>query len=135
MLVKYISYRDLEESWRVKSCTLNKKNNKKKNLFNVILKGCKCIKSTIISICKNKGGIQSCTNYRGIKPISHTIKLWEKVIEYKLRMTTRVSENQIDLMLGIFTMEAISLIRIMELQKKIRKIFTCCLLTRRRLMI
>ena len=26
---------------------------------------------------KNKGNVQSCTNYRGIKLMSHTMKLWE----------------------------------------------------------
>jgi hypothetical protein len=31
--------------------------------------------STLVPIFKNKGDIQSCTNYRGIKLMSHTMKL------------------------------------------------------------
>ena len=34
-------------------------------------------KSILVPIYKNKGDIQSYTNYRGIKLMSHTMKLWE----------------------------------------------------------
>ena len=34
-------------------------------------------RSILVPIYKNKGDIQSCTNSRGIKLISHTMKLWE----------------------------------------------------------
>ena len=37
--------------------------------------------SVLIPICKNKGDVQSCSNYRGIKLIGHTMKLWERIIE------------------------------------------------------
>ena len=48
-------------------------------------------RSILVPIYKNKGDIQSCTNYRGIKLMSHTMKLWERVIEHRLRAITRVS--------------------------------------------
>ena len=34
-------------------------------------------RSILVPIYKNKGDIQSCTNYRRIKLMSHTMKLWE----------------------------------------------------------
>ncbi|GKA32260.1 hypothetical protein Tco_0718627 [Tanacetum coccineum] len=37
--------------------------------------------SEVIPIYKNKGDTQACSNYRGIKLLSHTMKLWERVIE------------------------------------------------------
>ena len=68
-------------------------------------------KSILIPIYKNKGDIQNCNNYRGIKLMSHTMKLWERVIEHRLRMLTTVSENQFGFMPGRSTMEAIYLLR------------------------
>jgi hypothetical protein len=68
-------------------------------------------RSILVPIYKNKGDIQSYTNYRGIKLMSHTMKLWERVIEHRLRGTTRVSTNQFSFMPGRSTIEAIFLIR------------------------
>ncbi|KAE8681859.1 Detected protein of unknown function [Hibiscus syriacus] len=45
--------------------------------------------STVIPIYKNKGDPQRCGNYRGIKLLSHTMKIWERVIEARLRQITR----------------------------------------------
>ncbi len=54
------------------------------NLFNIIMKNKKMPnqwrKSTLIPLFKNKGDIQNCANYRGIKLMCHTMKLWERVI-------------------------------------------------------
>lgn len=33
----------------------------------------------------NKGNMQSCGSYRGIKMMSHTMKLWETAVEARLR--------------------------------------------------
>jgi hypothetical protein len=48
-------------------------------LFNIIFRSNKMLdewrRSILVSIFKNKGDSQSCTNYRGIKLISHTMKL------------------------------------------------------------
>jgi len=45
-------------------------------------------RSTLIPIYKNKGDIQSCANNRGIKLMSHTMKLWKRVTERILRKET-----------------------------------------------
>ncbi|RZB55499.1 Villin-4 isoform D [Glycine soja] len=68
-------------------------------------------RSTLVPIYKNKGDIQNCANYRGIKLMSHTMKLWEKVIERRLRKETQVTENQFGFMPGRSTMKAIYLLR------------------------
>jgi len=68
-------------------------------------------KSTLVPIYKNKGDIQSCTNYRGIKLMCHTMKLWERVIEHRLRKETSIKDNQFGFMPGRSTIDAIFLIR------------------------
>ena len=50
--------------------------------------------SVLIPIFKNKGDVQSCSNYRGIKLISHTMKLWERIVEKRLRRDLKFSNQQ-----------------------------------------
>jgi hypothetical protein len=84
-------------------------------LFNIIFRSNKMPdewrRSILVPIFKNKGDIQSCTTYRGIKLMSHTMKFWERVIEHRLRKLTTVSKNQFGFMPGRSTMETIFLIR------------------------
>ncbi|XP_071687880.1 uncharacterized protein [Rutidosis leptorrhynchoides] len=75
--------------------------------------------SEIIPIYKNKGDAQTCTNYRGIKLLSHTMKLWERVIDSRLRRVTNVSENKFGFMPGRSSIEAIHIIR--NLREKYRE--------------
>ncbi|KAK3516035.1 hypothetical protein QTP70_002420 [Hemibagrus guttatus] len=51
-------------------------------------------KSVLVPIFKNKGDVQSCSNYRGIKLMSHTMKLWERVMEARLRKVVEICEQQ-----------------------------------------
>ena len=92
------------------------------NLFNKILKTKRMPnewrKSILIPIYKNKGDIQSYNNYRGIKLMSHTMKLWERVIEQRLRREDTISKNQFGFMPGRSTTEAIHLLR--QLVEKFR---------------
>ena len=67
--------------------------------------------STIIPLYKNKGDVQNCNSYRGIKLLSHTMKLWERGIEGRLRADIKISKNQFGFMAGRSTMEVIHLIR------------------------
>nr|XP_043626012.1 uncharacterized protein LOC122597488 [Erigeron canadensis] len=85
--------------------------------------------SEVIPIYKNKGGVQSCRNYRGIKLLSHTMKLWERVIEMRLRRVTKVAENQFGFMPGRSTMEAIHITRsLMEKYRERQKALHCAFL-------
>ncbi|XP_070025544.1 uncharacterized protein [Nicotiana sylvestris] len=65
----------------------------------------------MIPLYKNKGDIQNCNNYRGIKLLSHTIKVWERVVERRVRTSVSIFENQFGFMLGRSTIEAIHLVR------------------------
>ncbi|GKB83467.1 retrovirus-related pol polyprotein LINE-1 [Tanacetum coccineum] len=75
--------------------------------------------SEVIPIYKNKGNAQVCSNYRGIKLLGHTMKLWERVIERSLRRETRVLENQFGFMPGRSTTKATHLLR--KLMEKYRE--------------
>ncbi|KAL6531786.1 hypothetical protein OROMI_028149 [Orobanche minor] len=68
-------------------------------------------KSILVPLYKNKGDVQDCSNYCGIKLMSHTMKLWERVIEQRIRKCVKITENQFGFMSGRSTMEAIYLIR------------------------
>jgi hypothetical protein len=43
--------------------------------------------------------------------MTHTIKLWERIIEHHLRGVTNITKTQFDFMLERLTMETIFLIR------------------------
>ena len=43
---------------------------------------------------KNKGDAQCCGNYKGIKLICHTIKIWKRIIEARLRDRVEISKQQ-----------------------------------------
>jgi hypothetical protein len=54
--------------------------------------------------------------------MSHTMKLWERVIEHRLRGMTHITMNQFRFTRGRSTMEAIFLIRqVMERHKEQKK--------------
>ena len=51
-------------------------------------------RSVPIPIYKSKGDAQCCGNYRGIKLMSHTMKVWERIIETRLRDRVEISKQQ-----------------------------------------
>ena len=58
-------------------------------LFNMMLSGEEMPREWrerwLVPLYKGKGDAQECKNYRGIKLPSHTMKLWERVVEGRLR--------------------------------------------------
>jgi len=68
-------------------------------------------KSTLVPLYKNKSDTQNFLNYRRIKFMCHTMKLWERVIEHRLRQNVKISENQFGFMRGRSTTNAIHLLR------------------------
>ena len=84
--------------------------------------------STMVPIYKGKGDIQDCTNYRGIKLISHTMKIYERIIEQRIRNKTVMSEEQFGFMPGKGTIDAIFALRQLmekyaEKQKELHLVF------------
>ena len=67
-------------------------------LFNKVLVGKRMPeewrRSVLISIYKNKGDEQCCGSYKGIKLMSHTMKIWEKIIEARLTDGVKTSKQQ-----------------------------------------
>ena len=64
-------------------------------------------KSVLITIYKNKGDAQGCGNYRGTNLITHTMKIWEKIIEARLKDIVEISKQQYGFMPGRRTTDAI----------------------------
>ena len=50
--------------------------------------------SVITPICKQKGDPLECGNYHGIKFLSHSLKLRERIIEQRIRELVKIKENQ-----------------------------------------
>ena len=77
---------------------------------------------------KNKGDVQSCSNYKGIKLISHTMKLWERIVEKRLRSDLKFSNQQYGFMPGKSTTDALFALRVLmekyrEGQKELHCVF------------
>ncbi|KAK3564444.1 hypothetical protein QTP86_020382 [Hemibagrus guttatus] len=68
-------------------------------------------RSVLVPIFKNKGDVQSC--YRGIKLMSHKMKLWERVVEARLRKVVEICEQQYGFMPRKSTTDAIFALRIL----------------------
>ncbi|KAK3561722.1 hypothetical protein QTP86_012617 [Hemibagrus guttatus] len=87
------------------------------SLFNRVLKSERMPeewrRSVLVPIFKNKGDVQSCSNYRGIKLMSHTMKLWERVVEARLRKVVDICEQQYGFMPRKSTTDAIFALRIL----------------------
>ena len=60
---------------------------------------------------QEKGVIQECKNYRGIRLMSHTIILLERIIDRRLKEEVAVSKEQFGFMPGRSTTDPIFSIR------------------------
>ena len=70
-------------------------------------------RSVLIPIYKNKGDAQCCGNYRGIKLMSHTMKVWERIIKARLRDRVEISKQQYGFMPGKGTTDAMFALRML----------------------
>ena len=76
-------------------------------------------RSVRIPIYKNKGHAQCCESYKEIKLISHTMRVWERIIEAMLRDRVEISKQQYGFMSGKGATNAIFALRM--LMKKYRE--------------
>ena len=70
-------------------------------------------RSVLVLLYKGKGDIKECENYRRIKLMSHTMKLWERVIEARIRKKMTISEQQFGFVPGRSTTDAIFCLRML----------------------
>ena len=70
-------------------------------------------RSVLIPIYKNKGDAQCCGNYRGIKLMSHTMKIWERIIKARLRDSVEISKQQYGFIPGKGTTNAMFALRML----------------------
>lgn len=54
--------------------------------------------SFILPIYKKKVDIQDCSNYREIKLMSHAMKMWERMINRKIKVEISISKEQFGFM-------------------------------------
>ena len=85
--------------------------------FNRLLRGEKMPdewrRSVLVPLYKGKGDIKECGNYRGITLMSHTMKLWERIIEARIRKEVTIAEQQFGFMPGRSTTDAIFCLRML----------------------
>ena len=76
----------------------------------------------LMPLSKGKENIMECGNHREIKLISTTIKLWERVIDSRIRKEVTTAEQQFEFMPGRSTTNEIFCLRmLMENRVKARR--------------
>ena len=87
------------------------------NFFNRLLQGEKMPderrRSVLVPLYRGKGDIKECGNHRGIKLMSHSMKLWERVIEARIRKELTIGEQQFGFMPGRSITDAIFCLRML----------------------
>uniref|UniRef100_A0A914WDC8 Reverse transcriptase domain-containing protein n=1 Tax=Plectus sambesii TaxID=2011161 RepID=A0A914WDC8_9BILA len=84
--------------------------------------------STTIPIWKGKGDVSDCPNYRPIRLLCHSMKIFERVLDRRIRSIVTISTNQCGFVKGCGTTDAIHAARLLlekhrEKQKKVHVSF------------
>lgn len=78
-------------------------------LFNIIFRTTKMLEewrwSTVILLYKNKGDIQKCNNYRVIKLLSHIMKVWERLVEVRVKRSVFIYDLREPVRIHVETLE------------------------------
>ena len=70
--------------------------------------------SILTPLYKGKGNVTECDNYRGIKLMCHGMKLFERLVEDRLRHVIEISGTQYEFQQGKSTTEPIFALRMMQ---------------------
>ena len=85
-----------------------------------------CRKTGPVPIFKGKGDVQCCSNYRGIKLISHIMKLWRRETEARLREKVKICEQYFRFMPRKTTTDGLFALRVlMEKHREGQKEMHC----------
>ena len=100
------------------------------NFFNRLLQGEKMPdewrRSVLVPLYKGKGDIKECGNYRGIKLMNHSTKLWERVLEARIRKEVTIGKQQFGFVPGRSTTDAIFCLRmLLEKWTEVQKAVHC----------
>ena len=83
--------------------------------------------SLLVPLYKGKGDTRDCGSYRGIKLLEHGMKIFERILEKRLRSKIEIDRMQCGFMPGRGTIDAIFILR--QLQEKYiskkKKLFFC----------
>ena len=103
-----------------------------RNIFNNLLEGEKIPKdwkdSITIPIYKRKGDAMDCGNYRGVKLLEHGMKVYESVLEKRLRKIVDIGSYQFGFRQGRSTIGAIFIVKQLQEkynQKKRKRLIEC----------
>ena len=85
--------------------------------------------SKVTPLFKGKGSILECSNYRGIKLISHTLKLLERILDQRIITIVELGNIQFGFRRGRSTMDPVFALKILqekykEKQKDLHMIFS-----------
>lgn len=69
-----------------------------------------------VPLHKGKGDALQCRNHRGLRILEHGMKIWEMILEQRLRKIVKISNCQFSYMNGRLTIDAIFIVR--HLQEK-----------------
>uniref|UniRef100_A0A336LYA8 CSON007526 protein n=1 Tax=Culicoides sonorensis TaxID=179676 RepID=A0A336LYA8_CULSO len=86
-------------------------------MFNKMMKGApmpdQWPKSYLIPLYKGKGDTSDCNNYRSIKLMTHSMKIYERAIGIRLRQLIHLKSNQCGFVQGKSTYDAIQSLRLL----------------------
>ena len=74
----------------------------------------------LTTLYKGKGNVTECNNYRGIKLMCHDMKLYERLVEDRLRQVIEISSTQYGFQQGKSTTGPIFALRMMQ-EKHLKK--------------